>query len=142
MQEARAFFPQKAKEALLPHQLSKLPRLKAFSAWGIVEKNIHFFTRDCRHLQSTFWKILKSYQNWQLALWFYLKDLYKFCIFCGKKLVHLTVPYKHNNKFNIVELRPCCYCAAIHGGKTLDELPNDVLEKLEKNIKEFNSKIT
>jgi len=62
--------------------------------------------------------------------------LYNFCIFCGMRLSNTIEPYKHKN-YNITEFRACCLCLKKYKGKSLDELPEKIRQKIDKKLKLF-----
>ncbi|MFX1442471.1 MAG: hypothetical protein ACFFHV_03565 [Promethearchaeota archaeon] len=59
---------------------------------------------------------------------------YEQCIFCGIFLGNPKKPYKYKH-YKITELRSCCYCLKKHKGKTLDEFPAIIQEKILNTVK-------
>jgi hypothetical protein len=79
-------------------------------------------------------KVFLDWQFYKIDSRKYSLKLYRFCIFCGRRLENPKVPYKHR-KFNITELRPCCSCLKEFNSKSLSDLPNQLRKRIEIEVK-------
>ena len=61
---------------------------------------------------------------------------YELCIFCGRILHNPKKPYKFK-KYNIIELRACCFCLKKFEDKSFEELPTNIREKILKEAEKI-----
>ena len=64
-------------------------------------------------------------------------EFYNFCIVCNSRLHSITKPVNHKG-VNVIELKFCCSCFKKFEGKTLDELPGRVINKIRRKLKNYN----
>ena len=65
---------------------------------------------------------------------------YELCIFCDLILHNPKKPYNFK-KYNIIELRPCCHCIKKYEGKSFEELPANIREKILKKAEKIYKSI-
>ena len=65
------------------------------------------------------------------------REFYNFCIACDRSLHPRTKPVNHKG-VNVMELRFCCSCFKKYEGKTLDELPDRIIKKIRRKLKNYN----
>lgn len=64
-------------------------------------------------------------------------EFYNFCIVCNKRLHSTKNPTKIKG-INVMELRFCCRCFKKFEGKTFDELPDYIINKIKRKLKNYN----
>ena len=64
-------------------------------------------------------------------------EFYKFCIVCNKRLHSTKNPVKIKG-INVMELRFCCSCFEKFEEKTFDELPDYLIKKIKRKLKNYN----
>lgn len=64
-------------------------------------------------------------------------EFYNFCIACDRRLHSITKPVNHKG-VNVMELKFCCSCFKKFEGKTLDELPDRVINQIRRKLKKYN----
>lgn len=79
----------------------------------------------------------ENHQDFQLKL----KErgcspFYDYCINCDKRVYSELRHLKYKNR-NIFELRFCCFCFEKFKGKTLEDLPDSIIEKINRKLSEF-----
>ena len=63
-------------------------------------------------------------------------EFYNFCIACNRGLHPKTKPVKHKG-VNVLELKFCCSCFKKFEGKSLDELPDRIIKKIRRKLKNY-----
>ena len=64
-------------------------------------------------------------------------EFYNFCIVCDRRLHSTTKPINHKG-VNVMELKFCCSCFKKFEGKTLNQLPDRVFNKIRRKLKKYN----
>lgn len=64
-------------------------------------------------------------------------EFYNFCIVCNNRLHSTKNPTKIKG-INVMELRFCCSCFEKFEGKTFDELPDFIINKIKRKLKNYN----
>jgi len=63
-------------------------------------------------------------------------EFYNFCITCDRRLHPKSKPVNYRG-VNVMELRFCCSCFKKYEGKSLDELPDYVIKKIRRKLKNY-----
>lgn len=69
-----------------------------------------------------------------------IMQFFNYCILCNKRLHYSKQPYKCKN-LEILELRFCCSCFKKVEGKSFNELPNNIISKIQKKLEEYKKQI-
>jgi len=86
-------------------------------------------------------EFLSGYENYSHNIQLEIKkrkisSFYDYCINCNKRL-HSNLGHFRYKNMNIYELRFCCDCFEKFKGKTLEEFPDSIIEKINKKVKDF-----
>jgi len=69
-----------------------------------------------------------------------ISKFYNFCILCDKELHTDQIEnYYQFKKYDIFEMKFCCRCYEKYESKSLNELPEAVIKKIQKKLKKFKS---
>jgi len=88
-----------------------------------------FLLKNAQHLEN-----YENYSNLHLKF----SGLYDSCILCGIKLHKIQKPFKIK-QFEILDLRFCCRCFKQLKGKSFDNFPKRIKEKIIKRIKKYTN---
>lgn len=66
---------------------------------------------------------------------------FNYCINCGRKLYGSSLMYhSFHKKVEVFKLRFCCSCYNLFKDKTIEDFPEELIEKIKKNIDRFKKR--
>ena len=68
-------------------------------------------------------------------------NFYKYCISCNNKIHNSKAPYRHENKFKIIELRFCCDCYKKFEKYSIEDFPEFILENIQNKLEKYKERI-
>ncbi len=68
-------------------------------------------------------------------------NFYRYCISCNNKIHNSKAPYRHENKFEIIELRFCCDCYKKFENTSIEGFPESILDNVQNKLEKYKESL-